>query len=650
MTGAFWLARSDLDRLIQLLKADGRAVIAPTISDGAIVYEEISRAADLPQGTTDEQAAGTYRLTNGSQHTFDFASSPSSWKRYTFPPVVSLGKAHRSGTELAFEPAARDVPKLAFFGVRACDVAALKIQGRVLAEGPFIDDDYVARRWSALVIAVECAIPSGTCFCSSMGTGPEVTDGHDLALTELDDGFVVRAGSVAGRELLLRLQLPPAATEHQQLAAGVPVRARDLMGEPLPIEGLTERLQAQLENPRWAEVADRCLACTNCTMVCPTCFCTSVTQHSDLLGEVASSERRWDTCFTVGFASVAGGNFRRRVQDRYRQWLTHKFATWVDQFGSYGCVGCGRCITWCPAAIDVREEFMAIAPPTPVVSIQPAAPTDAIAGGPGRYAIGTVLSVRYETADTFTIRFGDLPAAILAGAPGQFLMLDLPGFSGVPISVSRYRADSIDLTIRAAGPTTRAITALLPGAQVGIRGPLGRGWPLDVAMGRDVVIVAGGIGIAPVRPLIDAVLRHRARFAGVRIYVGARTPADMLFHDDLADWGQRTDIELDVTVDRGDANWSGPIGVVTQLFDRAAIDGNRSTAYVCGPEKMMQAASRTLAGRGLMPERVYLSMERHMECGIGLCGHCQMGKYFVCKDGPVFTRRELGDLLEVEGV
>jgi NAD(P)H-flavin reductase len=650
----WWLPRGELDRLIQLLRSDGRIVIGPVVRDDAIVYDEVASVVDLPHGCTDEQAPGRYRLMppyagvpNG--HTFGYASSPTSWKRFTFPPVVPLGDARRDGDQLSFAPRREQAAPMAFLGVRACDIAALAIQERVLAGGPFVDDDFVARRQAALVIAVECAAPSSTCFCTSMGTGPEVTTGFDLALTELDQGYTVRTGSDVGKDLVRRLDLKRASEGQLRAAAGVTEAARSRMGARLPTEGLPGRLLQRLDHPRWAEVAERCLACTNCTLVCPTCFCTSVTQQSDLAGNVATSERQWDSCFTLGFSSVAGGNFRSRRQDRYRQWLTHKFGTWVDQFGTSGCIGCGRCITWCPVGIDVREELMAIAAPEPVSPpvTQRLTPAAAV---PGMYATANVVAIHPETADTWTLTLHELPEEILAGEPGQFLMLDLPGFSAVPISVSRYEPEGVLLTIRAAGPSTRAITRLLPGAQIGVRGPLGRGWPVEAAYGRDVIVVAGGIGLAPLRPVAEALIAQRDRFGDVRLEIGARTPADLLFSEDLAAWSARRDLRVETIVDRAGPGWSGPVGVVTQLFDGAPIDAARTTAFVCGPEKMMQASARTLAGRGLLPERIFLSMERHMECGIGLCGHCQLGRYFVCRDGPVFTRAQLGENFEREGV
>jgi NAD(P)H-flavin reductase/NAD-dependent dihydropyrimidine dehydrogenase PreA subunit len=650
-----WLPRADLDRLITMLREDGRKVIGPTVRDAAIVYDEIESSADLPAGVNDRQAPGVYRIVEGAdadqRHAFDFASSPSSWKAFTYPSRVPIARARREGDTISYAGLERAAPRMAFIGVRACDLAALGIHDDVLVGGPYIDEDYADRRGKVFIVAVECAVPSDTCFCASMGTGPEVTRGYDVALTELDDGFVVRTATQAGRLLAERLGLGPASPVQAHEAAGVTVAARAGMAERPGVltDGLRDRLMAQLESDHWDVVGERCLACTNCTLVCPTCFCTNVTQVTDLLGTESTSYREWASCFSLEFARVAHGNFRPRVKDRYRQWLTHKFATWVHQFGTFGCVGCGRCITWCPVGIDVRAELAAVAPVRP-----PLERTEwpvPVSANPGRYSLGTIGDVWAETADTYTVIVRDLPEAVTNGGPGQFVMLDLPGYSAVPISIARYRDDHIYLTIRNEGASTRAVTSLRPGAQIGLRGPIGRGWPVEEAYGRDVVIVAGGIGLPPLRPLIDIILANRGRFGRFRLFYGARSPGDLLYTEELKAWARHDDFDVAVTVDRAKVGeWSGAVGVVTHLFDREPIDGSHTTAYVCGPEKMMAATSMALAGRGLLPERVFLSMERQMQCGIGLCGHCQMGKYFVCRDGPVFSRRDLGEFLDMEGL
>jgi sulfhydrogenase subunit beta (sulfur reductase) len=665
-----FLPRGELDRLLDILHEDGRTVIGPVARDGAIVYDEIHSAAELPAGWTDEQAPGRYRLkrTEGPR-LFDFTVGPQGPKGYTQPSRVPLGTATRDGATVSFEPAVPEPQRLALLGVRACEIAALLVQDRVLAAGPFADDDFRARRANALVIAVQCTRAGSTCFCSSMGTGPEVTEGYDLVLTELDDGFVIGAGSQAGEQLLRRLE-PPQASEAQQVAVadGLAAARATMAGQGVAVEGLPARLMDRLDHPRWAEVADRCLACANCTMVCPTCFCTSVGNVSDLDGATNQTERRWDSCFNGDFARVAGGNFRPRRQDRYRQWLTHKFATWHEQFGTSGCVGCGRCITWCPVGIDVREELAAIAPPYE----EPAAPPPAVAAPsldglvplpmvsyspsvtqatPSRAdtSVATVRAVAGETADTFMLWLEPHDDALLAARPGQFVMVDQPGFSPIPISVSRVADGALWLTVRAAGAATQAFTSLQPGAQVGLRGPLGRGWPIDRALGRDLVIVAGGIGLAPLRPALDAVLAQRDRFGQVLLAYGARTPADRLYLPELDGWAG-AGIEVAQIVDRAGPEWLGQVGVVTQVLDRRDWKGRQAVAFVCGPERMMQATVTALRTAGITRRRIFVSMERHMDCGIGICGHCQIGPFFVCRDGPVFAVAELGDLFGREGV
>ncbi len=656
-----FLPRDDFDRLFDLLRADGRTVVGPTLADGAIVYAEIAGTADLPGGQGDRQSPGAYRLEpTGRARLFDFAVGPTSWKRYTFPPRVPLTRGRRVDGQVTFRAIEQDPPRLAFVGVRACDIAALLVQDRVFTRGPVPDADYVARREAAVVVAVECVSPSDTCFCTSMGTGPEVTASFDLALTELDEGFVVRSGSDVGRFLAYRLSTRPATADEIARARTDVAGARARMGDPIPTAGLPERLVAAADSPHWAEVAERCLACTNCTLVCPTCFCTSVTQSSDLAGSEAIAGRVWDSCFTLGFARVAGGNFRPRVQDRYRQWLTHKFAGWWEQFGTSGCVGCGRCITWCPVGIDVRAELMAVAgpdrggvetvePPAPVAPTARPAENPPISRVPIISRTVRVSDVRHETPDVVTLHLQTEDASLLTGRPGQFVMAALPGISAPPISVSRFHHDGFELTIRAAGAATRALCSLRPGETLGVTGPLGRGWPLEAAYGRDVIIVTGGIGLAPLRPLLDAVLQERERFGAARLLYGARTPSDRLFADELSELAGRDDLEVHSSVDRAGPEWLGRVGVVTTLLEQASWDGSRAVAFVCGPERMMEATADVLGDLGVARDRIWVTMERHMACGVGLCGHCQLGPSFVCRDGPVFSLGELGRAFGREG-
>ncbi|MBI3752392.1 MAG: 4Fe-4S dicluster domain-containing protein [Chloroflexi bacterium] len=536
----------------------------------------------------------------------------------------------------------------------------------MLIGGPAVDPDYASRRAGLLVVAVECAMATTTCFCASMETGPEVGEGADVVLSEADGGFVARGATAAGRTLLAALDLEPAPVTEVGAADARVAAARAAMGRNLGVEtdGLHDRLLASLDSPRWDAVATRCLACTNCTLVCPTCFCTGQFVTSDLDGRASTATRTWDSCFTAGFAQVAGGSFRPKHRDRYRQWLTHKFGTWFDQFGSSGCVGCGRCIAWCPVGIDVRESLADVAPvtapATPLAPLGVAIP--GLGGGPRpadrwtpealatRYVTARVAAVTPETADTVTLRIATDDPGLLAARPGQFVMVAVPAFAVPPISISRIHADGFELTIRAAGPATSFLTHLRVGAELVLRGPLGRPWPIEDAHGRDVVVVAGGIGLAPLRGLIDALLADRAKVGAIRLYAGARTPHDRLFVEELDALAAREDVLVRVTVDRAGPEWLGRVGIVTQLFRTVTGTGQNVTAFICGPERMMTAVADTMADLGVPQTHTWLTLERHMECGVGLCGHCQMGPRFVCRDGPVFSVAELGPDLRREGL
>ncbi len=353
-----------LELLVQALVDRKFRVLGPTVREGAIVYDELDSAAELPIGWTDEQAPGKYRLSRREDEArFGYAVGPHSWKQFLLPPKIRLWRARRDNGSVEVIEESNDDKPLAFIGVRACELHGISVQDRVLLEGRYVDRDYEARRKDAFVVAVNCFEPGGTCFCVSMGTGPKADAGYDLALTEILDGthrFLVEVGSERGGEVLQALESRPADETDRTAAAAAVEGAAQKMGRELDTTDLRGLLARNLEHERWDEVASRCLTCGNCTMVCPTCFCTSVEDVGDLAGHEAERVRLWDSCYSVDHSYLHGGSVRPSPRSRYRQWLTHKFGTWHDQFGESGCIGCGRCITWCPVGIDVTEELTAI--------------------------------------------------------------------------------------------------------------------------------------------------------------------------------------------------------------------------------------------------------------------------------------------------
>ncbi|MBV9382962.1 MAG: 4Fe-4S dicluster domain-containing protein [Streptosporangiaceae bacterium] len=354
-----------LGQLLAALRQRGFRLIGPVVADGAICYGEITSAADLPAGWTDEQDGGTYRLKRRDDGAlFGYNVGPQSPKKYLFPASATLWRSHPPGTADT-----DDEKPFAFIGVRSCELHAIAVQDRVFLGGQHPDPLYAARRDGAFIVAVNCGQAARTCFCVSMSAGPKADAGFDLALTELtgEGGhrFLAETGTPRGEEVIADTPgAQPASPRDATAADQIIERTAAQMGRAMPAVDLRDLLYGNLEHPRWDDVAARCLTCGNCTMACPTCFCFSVEDVTDLAGRAAERNRSWDSCFTLDHSYIHGGPVRTSARSRYRQWMTHKLATWTGQFGTSGCVGCGRCITWCPAGIDITEEVAAIAADT----------------------------------------------------------------------------------------------------------------------------------------------------------------------------------------------------------------------------------------------------------------------------------------------
>ncbi len=361
--GTVFLPRSALRDLVTVLRKRGFTVIGPTQVEGVVALRPLTSGQELPRGVRDEQGPGHYRLVPGEPDlSFEYVVGPDSPKRKFFPPVLNLFQFHVDRESFVLDAGPPQVPKLAFLGVRPCELAAIKVQDHVFgADDPRTvrcesETYYCESRRESFLVAVNCTRPGGTCFCASMETGPAAKDGFDLALTELRQGFITAVGSVRGLEICHDLPVREPSGAELELAELKLHIAHEHMGCTLDTQGLKDLLDQSLDHPQWADVAKRCLSCGNCTMVCPTCFCSTVSDSTELAGPKVMRTRRWESCFTHQFSATTAGPVRNTIRGRYRHWLRHKLGTWWDQFGMSGCVGCGRCITWCPVGIDLTAE------------------------------------------------------------------------------------------------------------------------------------------------------------------------------------------------------------------------------------------------------------------------------------------------------
>ena len=353
---------AQFQQLLDIIMRQGYKLIGPTIRDEVIIFDEIHSAQDLPIGWGDEQEAGRYRIkARADKAYFGYNVGQHSWKQFLFPSQERLCSGRKQDGRIQMEKPEPIKEKMAFLGVRACDMQAILVQDKVFNHKLAVYGQYQQRRANTLIIAVNCTTAANTCFCASMNTGPAVKGGYDLALTEVIDDqrhhFLFTSGSAEGEALCLQLDLPPAEQADWERAQGLVEKTKEKMFRRVDNANIHQVLMGSWSSERWDKVAERCINCANCTLVCPTCFCSNTEDKVSLDGAHVERWQSWDSCFNLSHSNIVGGSVRASASSRYRQWLTHKFGTWWDQFGTSGCVGCGRCIAWCPVGIDVTEEL-----------------------------------------------------------------------------------------------------------------------------------------------------------------------------------------------------------------------------------------------------------------------------------------------------
>ena len=570
--------------------------------------------------------------------------------KYLLPAKETLLK-FKVGDESKVEPVIEEFPR-AIISIHPYDIKAIELLDEAfMATNP--DPNYIARRQNTIIIGVDCLNPSPKSFAPSMGTNLTET-GFDLLLTDIGTDYVVTVGSEKGADLLakyVQVREPTGDEIAKQKAVRDEALAKYKLSLDIPKERLPKLLEESYDDPYWESRSETCLSCGSCVMVCPTCFCFDVQDEVALNLKEGERFRHWDGCVLVDFAKVATGeNFRHDKASRFRHRMFRKGKYILERYGRFGCVGCGRCAIACLAEIaSPLEAFNAIAESARIKEEAKRIVREARAEAE-LYAPRLAELVKVEELTprekVFEFRFKDGNG--LGHRPGQFVEVSVMGIGEAPISISSSptKDGTFQLAIRKVGNVTNALHSLEKGAMVGIRGPFGNGFPLETLEGKDVLLIAGGIGLFPLRSLIQYVIDRRSSFGRVILLFGARAPAERLFLDELATWSQNPEIEFQETVDRGDESWTGNVGVITTLIPKVDIDPRKTMAVVVGPPIMYRFVIGEFKKKGLPDENIILSLERRMKCGVGKCGHCQINDVYVCQEGPVFTLAQLRNLRE----
>jgi NAD(P)H-flavin reductase/CheY-like chemotaxis protein len=622
------ITKGDFESMVEKLLGD-MEVFGVKARHGKYVYDKIGQAEEL-------------RLD------YDVTTTPPT--KYLLPAREAILK-FKVGDEPKAQPVIDANPR-AIIGVHPYDIKAIELLDEVfMTVNP--DPNYIARRQNTLIIGVDCLNPSPRSFAPSMGT--RLTDtGFDLLLTDIGNGYMVTVGSEKGANILAKyaqVREPTGEEIARQKVVRDEVLTRYKLALDVPKERLLRLLQDNYDDPYWETRSETCLSCGSCVMVCPTCFCFDVQDDVALSLKEGERYRRWDGCMLVDFAKVGTGeNFRHDKASRFRHRIFRKGKYILERYGMVGCVGCGRCASACLAEIaSPLEAFNAIAE---AARLKEAA-ARMLKEVPVTTELYTPRPAELVRVDNLTPRekvfeFRLKDGKKLGHRPGQFVEISVMGVGESPISISSSptRDGTFQLAIRKVGDVTSVLHNLKPGSIVGVRGPFGNGFPLEVLQSNDILLIAGGIGLFPLRSLIQYVLDRRKDFGKVMLLFGARSPAERLFLDELDAWSKNPSIEFQETVDRGDASWKGNVGVITTLIPKVQFDPRKTMAVVVGPPVMYRFVIGELKKRDLADENIIMSLERRMKCGVGKCGHCQINGVYVCQEGPVFTLAQLRTLRE----
>ena len=576
-------------------------------------------------------------------------------KKYFFPQwesLFSFGLSPRIQMKsmLKAEP-------VTLIGVHPYDIAALLQMDEIFRETKS-DPYYNKKRELSTIIGVNMQKVSKWCFADSMGCAV-VNQGYDLMLTDIGNAYIIEIGSEKGERLLKYAEVSNPQDKQIRMMGQKKAEIHTLSEQKLnfPLEILPSLLKENYSNEEfWKLHSEKCYSCGSCVMVCPTCYCYDIKEDVDLSLTKGERVRTWDGCLLEDFAKVATGeNFRTTKLARYRHRYYKKGMYLFNRFGFVACVGCGRCSSHClPDIANPVDIFNDMYEATVTKDISPSPPVP-VQGKPGEVIdfvpkLATIIkkTVMTERETLFEIELDDKTE--LGHNPGQFVQVSVFGVGEAPISISSSptKKGSFELCIRRVGRVTSALHRMNEGDKIGIRGPCGNGFDVERLKGCDIVFVAGGLGVVPIRSLINYVLDNRNDYGKITILYGCREPCELLFADEIEEWKKKTDTEPLLTVDRCPDNvcWEGHVGVITTLVPHVEFTPKTVCAMVVGPPVMYRFVVKSLKEMGVRDDHILISLERRMKCAVGKCGHCQINNLYVCRDGPVFSYADIKDLEE----
>ncbi len=564
----------------------------------------------------------------------DFPPQVPSPKKYLFPNWDKLFH-FRVGGKVLLEPEKAAQPRI-LFGVHPCDIQAIKVLDDCLFEGE-ADSAYRAKREVTLIIGVDCT-PDQYCFCTSMETD-QPKSGFDLFLHRCDGGYLLQGGTRRGWDLVTRHA--PQIVAAEPARGLVPKTKNTVQNLHFPADSLSSVLTDSYDHSVWEKLGKDCLGCGICSLVCPTCYCFNVKDKLDLDLESGSRVRVWDSCQLDNFTQVSGGmEFRSSQADRQRHRFFRKYKYLWDEKQRLACVGCGRC---------VRECLRRINPVSVLNDLHQEKAFPEAGSLPGQEyhpQLAEIVAVEQLTKwdKLFRLR---LPAPV-AFDPGMFLQISIFGLGEAPFTIASPSENSmyIEIVVREAGSLTKALHRLKVGDIIGVRGPFGRGFPMASFKGHDILLVAGGRGLITLRSLLLTILANRQHFGRLQLLYGANRFEAFLFRADLEKWQGSTEIDCRYIVQEAASDWYGLVGDITMLLRDLELKPERTWAAVSGPAGMYRFTNPMLLRLGFQEQQLFLNLERHMKCGLGKCGRCQINDVRVCECGPIFSYDRVRHLRE----